>query len=169
MIKNVCHEIYLANTRNELIELIDSKHIVIEISDLLLKEFENEYEKEKKNYKEAKFMRNMSFLAFLLGPAAPAYMIIMGGVTLFSGLVSAGYGFKKYAMTSFVNDGKRHTFLIRYRKFNDSYDTINGFESLHFSNSKKCPKCDNKFKIDKKTTYPIICQKCGAKIVMYVK
>lgn len=169
MIKNVSHEIYLVNTRNELIDCIDSKRVVIEIADSLLTEFENEYEKEKNAYKGAKLMRNMSVLAFLLGPAAPAYMIIMGGVVLVSSVASVGCEFKKYAMTSFIHNGERHTFLIRYINFNECYDTIKGFEALNFSYSRICSKCNKKIKINKNTTYPIICEKCGAKIVLYVK
>lgn len=175
MIKNVCHEICYANTRNELIDYLNSKSVVIEVTDSLLKEFElnKEYKSDKSLYKFSKAGRNISGLALFLGLFNPSTtiptLVILAGTTLFSGLSALCSDFKDYAITSFFYNGNKHTLLIKYWGFNDELDTIKGFGSLHFSQNHKCPKCKHKLKVNKEIVDPICCEKCGTKTVFYYK
>ncbi len=169
MQKNITHEVMMANVRNDLVDYINSKKIVIEITDSLLNEFQKEYEEKKKSNKFAKFSAATGALGFLFGPVAIPWMIITGGITLFSGMSALGYDFKKYSIASFRYKNQSHTLLIR-NDFYEDLDYIQGFEEIRFVHKKRagCPICKNALPKNKKIC-PFECVKCGTKIVYYYK
>lgn len=173
MRKNINHDVHIATTRNELIDLINSKYTVIEVTSSALDEFDKEYKEDKMTNKGAKTTSKLTAFAAALGIFNPATtiptLIFLGGTSIFMGLLSAGCDYKNYALAVVYEQMETHTLLIRYSEFDDKLDTIEGFEHLSFSKTNKCPNCGKKIKVDKKSTNPTLCYNCRTNVVVYYK
>lgn len=171
MRKNFTYDVKVVCSRNELIDAVESKSMVIELSGSIIEEIKKEYQKSVRTEKIAKAYRNLGGLTFILSIANPAVglgeLLFFGATALVSGGIAKSVELKSYALTAFLHKEKEHIILIRYANFDDKLDSISGFEDLRFSRNKNCPKCENKIKFNKKTMGPECCTKCASSVVYY--
>lgn len=186
MVLNKNHTVVYCSTRNELINAINAKAIVIEIDGALKKDMDNELKKQLKTQKKMAPIKNLgkgvgiiSAVGAAMALINPATWIAFGGASLASALaftvggtavagitgVMGDSSFKKYSFAIFEN----HVLLI-HNTFRPEYDSIKGYSyKFILSNENKCPNCGKTIKGLEKNKKagknPCECPNCKQKCV----
>ncbi len=168
MKKNVKHKIGIANTRNDLADLVNNQETVIELKWQVYKELKDEIKKsieaDRKKSKSGKWDFAVTALMLVSG----AY--ILGAVWgIFSLLGNIKGDYKKYMIA--VLPGERLILIHKYA-FDCELDTISGLEQYTFVQGKSCPKCATTVKGVKKArktgNVSCRCSKCNSNLIVCI-
>lgn len=155
--------------RNEVIDALERKEIVIflmgEAARPLLKEIKSEVTRTKFG-KLARNVGGLGLITTLFTPAGWATVLCFSVYTAFGALLSTGDE-KNYGIGLFLRNGEDAVVLVKMKgddRYNFTGDSLN--DSIAITTGDFCPRCQQFQKINKKTG---LCNKCKAKLVFIHK
>lgn len=174
MRKSNVFNVTVVSSRNELIEALKRKDVVIKLDLCIEGEDIDDFPKEFSKGKESKAFRNAGVIAFLTLPGIG--MLLGAGAIAAGGIGMLLNDTNNYELAAFEDDlGEKHVILINTKKYDGKIDLIMGYEQYKFIGTKmyqsscKCPKCNQKVKRAKKILSdmkPIVCSGCNNKLVI---
>lgn len=172
MIKNNSYDITICSSRNEVIDAVKSKKMYIELSGDIHKEIMEELKKQIQDTKKGHMIGETGFTVgsiiaavtiftslpgFLLGVSVATISRVFQKNTFFSDYRIALFSIRGEDKIAFISNG-----------FNNSLDTINGYENYVFlkEETSKCPNCKCRWGEEHKRHNPTKCPDCKKEFII---
>lgn len=179
MTKNITHKISLCHTRNELIDALNEKSVVIEISPKLKNEIRDEFLKQYKNYGLGKTATALGIVNLVLSIPTGCITLMEFIFCVFlagNGLSITNTDFKDYRI-AFFRINREDRFLFVSEKYNYEYDSVMSLEAyqlIKYKLTKKCTACEHDIgkEIDwavNEGINPFYCHACNQKVIWTIK
>lgn len=174
MRKSNVFDVTIVNCRNELIDALKRKDVVIVFGDGCGGDGDNinDFYGEFSSGKTLKSLKKTGIIATIGLPGVGAALGV--GALAVGSIGTLINDTSNYQLAEF-EDGvsKKHIILINTKKYDGKLDVIKGYEQYSFigkkmwTSSGRCPKCNQKIrKAEMSTPKLIVCSKCNAKLVI---